>query len=233
MTTPTVYLWTEKVQPDGCTFSQRVQRLWDTLPDTPENKAYLDELCRRTQPPQVRCQRLTALGCFLQTVAQVCPSLLPRMSLARHPDKRPFVHISGENPPPLSFSLTHTHTLTVCALLMGEARIGVDAEPLIPEERAIRLANRFFTREEQALLQADGDVSRAATRIWTAKEALFKCGGQASVTGCNSAMLPQGYSLLTGMTVEDQTVISLTAPSGCLPPEMLYSPYQLSHVHIR
>lgn len=219
--TPTLYLWIEKVQPDGCTFSQKAQALWDTVPQTPPNKAYLEELCRPSQPLRVRCQRLTALACLLQAMGQACPHLLPLMTLQRTEEKRPFAVISGEDSPPLSFSVTHTDTLAACALLIGDGTVGVDIEHLIPLSKAERLSKRFFSERERAQIPPEADLAPWVTRIWTVKEACFKCGGYPSLLGCDTAVLPQDAHLWCGHIPSHEAVISVCAPSGISDPVSL------------
>ena len=226
-----LYLWIEKVRPEGCTFSEQARHLWDKLPATPENKAYLDELSRTSQPFPVRAQRLTALECLLKTLEHVCPHLIPHTNLKRDQSKRPWISLSCASAHSVSFSLTHTESLAACALTTCDNSIGVDIEALVPIERAIRISQRFFTPQEQAKSQVSEKlVSTAVTRIWTAKEALFKCGGYTALTACDSTILPADYSLLSYETLQSQSLLSVVAPRDCLPPKILSSPAPLSYI---
>lgn len=81
--------------------------------------------------------------------------------------------------PWLDFSLSHTTGLVVCALAVGAGagvapRVGVDVESPVNEEKAVRLANRFFQPAEKEYLRASGDIPRAFAEIFTAKEAYGK-----------------------------------------------------------
>ncbi len=219
--TPTLYVWIEKVQPEDCTFSEEAQRLWDMLPHSAHNTAYLDEVRRPSQPLRVRCQRLAALTCLLQAMGQVCPHLLSRITLQRTDDKRPFAVISGDDASVLSFSLTHTDTLSACALLTGEGTVGIDIEHLIPLAKAERLSERFFLENEKSQMPHGADLSLWTTRIWTAKEACFKCGGYPSLLGCDTSVLPQGSRLWCGQIPAHEAVISVCAPSDISAPVLL------------
>ena len=82
----------------------------------------------------------------------------------------------------VAFSLSHSGDLVVCAV--SDRPVGVDVERVRPI--GLRVARRFFTREEQealldeqsaqALLERcdDPDTLWRFYRYWTAKEAYFK-----------------------------------------------------------
>ena len=223
MDTPNLYIWIEKVHPTGCTFKQEVQALWDKLPTYPPNKAYLEALCHPPQPPHVIAQRMTALGCLLQALDAVCPAALPHLTLHRAVGNKPFVTWSGVDALPLSFSLSHTQNMAVCALGVGMGDVGVDIEPVMSDERGAKIAQRFFTKEENAWLamQESFGIGLGATRIWTAKEALFKCGGYGALLDCNTACLGGEKQLLSGMLSD--MVVSVCMSRDVIP-QMLATP---------
>ena len=79
-------------------------------------------------------------------------------------------------------SLAHSARLAVCAW-SDDVGIGVDVEPLDRRiARAEDIAERWFSKGEQALLAAASDRTVAFLRIWTRKEALGKALG----TGLNA-----------------------------------------------
>lgn len=82
-------------------------------------------------------------------------------------------------PRDLRFSLTHTRGMVAVAVTDG-LEIGVDVESEDRRAESMKLAERFFAREEIALLRAvEGDARREMFfAIWTLKEAVVKATGQ-------------------------------------------------------
>lgn len=72
-------------------------------------------------------------------------------------------------------SISHTNNLAVVAI-NAHFEIGVDIEK--PSFRILQLAQRFFSDEEKLICnqQLDSEIQRMqyATKIWCAKEAIFK-----------------------------------------------------------
>ncbi len=76
-----------------------------------------------------------------------------------------------------AISLAHSDRLAVC-VWSGEGKIGVDVEPLDRRvARAEHIADRYFSKGEQAMLAAVPDRDTAFLRIWMRKEALGKALG--------------------------------------------------------
>jgi 4'-phosphopantetheinyl transferase len=81
---------------------------------------------------------------------------------------------------PISFSLSHSGSFAVIAIVEGDARVGVDVEAVRPRGRLAALAARVLNDEEhEAWLALDDDDARLASflRTWTAKEAYLKALG--------------------------------------------------------
>ena len=100
------------------------------------------------------------------------------VELARDPSGRPYI-IGRKD---LDFNISHSKSLAVCALNVGDGRIGVDTEPMIstvPTERQQRFAEKYFSENEKKLLKKTPD---AFSRIWTAKEAYLKRDGKGIAT---------------------------------------------------
>ncbi len=98
---------------------------------------------------------------------------ISRADMKRTPEGRPEF-------PDCGFDANWTHSKDVCVLAYSfQAKVGVDIEKLRP--RALRIAERFFAKDEIALLLHSGlspeDSLRQFYRIWCRKEALFKCSG--------------------------------------------------------
>lgn len=85
--------------------------------------------------------------------------------------------------PKLDFDVNWTHSDGFCVCAFGERgslvrlRIGVDLEKYSPKR--IHLAERFFSKEESALLtNMDGEAAQGEFfRLWCRKEAFYKCVG--------------------------------------------------------
>ena len=79
----------------------------------------------------------------------------------------------------LDFSISHSGDLSIAALIDGPSgRVGVDIERIDEkkEDTHLRIAQRYFSKEEQAVLEAS-PVSIEFYKIWTAKEAKAKLLG--------------------------------------------------------
>lgn len=74
------------------------------------------------------------------------------------------------------FSIAHAGGLSVAAISHGS--IGVDIERIDSGRDTDRIAKRFFSEGEQKRLAAADDRLREFYRIWTAKEAMMKRGGE-------------------------------------------------------
>ncbi|MCI6874400.1 MULTISPECIES: 4'-phosphopantetheinyl transferase superfamily protein [Hallerella] len=104
---------------------------------------------------------------------------LSRVDMRRTPDGRPEFPACG-------FDANWTHSKDICVLAYSfTAKVGVDIEKLRP--RALRIAERFFAKEETDLLfrsnLAPDESLRQFYRIWCRKEAVFKCVGGSFLGG--------------------------------------------------
>jgi 4'-phosphopantetheinyl transferase len=87
---------------------------------------------------------------------------------------RPLVKDHSE----LDFNISHSPSLAVCVLSVGEGRVGVDTEPTkstVTEERRERFAKRYFSENE---INELGPCGEGFSKIWTRKEALLKRSGK-------------------------------------------------------
>ena len=149
------------------------------LSPCPENEEYLAVL-NGTSRTETRRQRLTALHCLLTLMREAAPDLVATLRLHRDDKGRPYGERQAADAPAFDFNLTHTDTHAACALLLGGGRVGVDAEALIPAEKAKKISTRFFTAAEQAYLQTvpQDRYAHEVTRLWTVKEARSKQDGR-------------------------------------------------------
>jgi len=94
-------------------------------------------------------------------------------SIRRTPEGKPY--FDSQSTP--AFSLAHTEELAVAALgEPSEGNVGVDIELLRRFPDKERIAARFFTADEQAVLAAS-PTEEAFFQLWTAKEATAKMRG--------------------------------------------------------
>jgi 4'-phosphopantetheinyl transferase len=79
----------------------------------------------------------------------------------------------------LHFNLSHSQGLALCALAWNW-EVGIDLEYIRPLPTAKQLAQRFFSPEEYAFIQAlpANEQPRAFFRLWTCKEAYLKAIGK-------------------------------------------------------
>ena len=178
------------------TYARLLADLSDQL-SSPPNRQYLQKITESKAPERVKIQRLTALTALLQLLSAVLPEASASLCLYRDDHGRPYARINASCPP-LDFNLSHTDSMVTCALLLGEGRIGIDAEGLLPYERAHKLAERFYTEQEQEHLSSfTSPVSYAeeVTRLWTVKEAVAKQDGLGNPVAYNGLCAPEGAAL--------------------------------------
>jgi len=79
----------------------------------------------------------------------------------------------------IQFSLSHSDGYVIYAFTLDH-RIGIDLEHVVPIVESERIAARFFSGKEKAVLDtlAGNERREAFFRIWTAKEAYLKACGQ-------------------------------------------------------
>ena len=79
----------------------------------------------------------------------------------------------------IHFNLSHSHGVAVYAIARGR-EVGIDIERIRSDVAAPEIAERFFSRQEVAMLQALlSDLQREAFfRCWTRKEAYIKARGE-------------------------------------------------------
>lgn len=132
----------------------------------------------------------------------------PDVELAREPNGRPYI-IGRKD---LDFNISHSEKLAVCALSVGDGRVGVDTEPMIssvPLERQQRFADKYFSVNEKKLLET---TPGTFSRIWTAKEAYLKREGKGIATDLSrvdTLSLPEAVELVTVEKEEHYITLSM------------------------
>ena len=84
----------------------------------------------------------------------------------------------GKHPADWHFNLSHSHGLALLAVTrLGE--VGVDVEQVRPMREMLGIAQRFFSKREQAALAAlpEAEAPEGFFNLWTRKEAWLKATG--------------------------------------------------------
>jgi 4'-phosphopantetheinyl transferase len=81
--------------------------------------------------------------------------------------------------PPIHFNLTNTPGLVVCAVSVAHEAVGIDAERIDREVKAIELADRYFSLSEASRLRASPTAEQLELffAYWTLKESYIKARG--------------------------------------------------------
>ncbi len=87
---------------------------------------------------------------------------------------------AGEGAP--SFSIAHAGGISVAALSLTGESVGIDIERIDGTRDIDRIAAKFFSSEEKDRLYLASDKVAEFYRIWTAKEALMKYGGEGMIS---------------------------------------------------
>ena len=105
---------------------------------------------------------------------------------------------------PLRFNVSHSHDLALVAVTR-EREVGIDVERVRDTVEVARLAARFFSSAEQALLAAlpPADRPGAFFRLWTCKEAYLKATGE-GVSRALATLDMTGPQVLVRGTVDDR-----------------------------
>ena len=131
--------------------------------------------------------------------------------LAREPSGRPYI-IGRKD---LDFNVSHSDSLAVCVLSVGDGRVGVDCEPAastVPVERQKRFSKKYFSENEKRLLEADPS---AFSRIWTAKESYLKRSGVGIATDLSKIDTVTPFEGVSLVTVErEEHFITLCVGEG-------------------
>jgi len=143
----------------------------------------------------------------LRTLAGSLLGIPPReVALRVRPSGAPF--LDGEG---LRFSLSHSGGGALAAAASGPVGCDLEAPPVRSRDE-LSIADRFFPPAERRELRACGEVERRDLflRLWTRKEAAFKCG-VLDWTACLARPWLEGIN-----TLEDGNM-ELSEPHG-LPP---------------
>lgn len=92
--------------------------------------------------------------------------------------------LTGSQRDTLSFNWSHSHDQALIAIARGVPP-GVDLERMRAHPKAVPIAQRYFSPDETAALEAlpAGQRDRAFLELWTAKEAVLKALGRGLAFG--------------------------------------------------
>lgn len=139
-----------------------------------------DELARRLafRHPQRRQEFVVARGSLRRLLANRLGTDAAALRFATGAHGKPCL-VAGCSDTDCHFNLSHSNGQALLGLWNG-AEIGIDIQYHRPSTDCGRLAQRFFTRAEAALLAGLAPARQQAGfyRLWVRKEAVLKCLGQ-------------------------------------------------------
>lgn len=164
-----------KPDPETCRIWQ-VQLTSSAVETLPLHLLHADELARaaRLRHPRDR-ERFTGCRAALRAVLGQCLQRSPtEITLTYGAHGKP--ELAREEG--LYFNVSHSGDLGLIAVAR-HAPLGVDVEEEREIKNALRLADRYFTRNEYGLVAAADAAQRSTIflRCWTRKEALLKSAG--------------------------------------------------------
>lgn len=179
---------TWSTQNEGCTLAPNEVHVWrvelDSTIDQRERYVSVlspDEKARATRylNPELGLRYSIARGA-LRCILGGCLGIDPhQVCFAYEANGKPTLANPKGASAALHFNLSHAHTLALCAVALND-RVGVDVEHLGRDIEVDILAQRFFSENEYATLQAVPPSQKRALffRYWTCKEACIKASGQ-------------------------------------------------------
>lgn len=122
-----------------------------------------------------RAPLLAMLGAYLGVPAS-------EVTLVAGEHGRPM--LDGAHGASIAFNWSHSHDQALVAIAR-DVLPGIDLERLRPHPKALPIAQRYFSPDETAALEAlpDGQRDRAFLELWTAKEAVLKALGRGLAFG--------------------------------------------------
>ena len=133
------------------------------------NREYFDSIDKRADLPAV--ESLFALTLLYDQI-RMLPSDIDtaKLVLARNEMGKPYFVDS-----PVKFNVSHSKGYVAVAVSLGE-ELGVDVEAsALPRERAVKMAERYFSVEEQKEVLNN---EKSFARLWSEKEAKAKFLGE-------------------------------------------------------
>ena len=205
-----------------CDLARMSEELLSRFAQSTQNEEYISSITRSGAVNT--SERLSAL-LLLADMIDLMGDTPSRLVLARADGGKPY--FSGEGRMP-AFSLSHSDGYVACAVALDGDGLGVDIEGggRIDELRCKKIADRYFFEGEledykkyakEKCSPSDIFTEREAfLKIWTAKEALCKLGGDGGPYRVDSTSLPSGVAITSYALEGDgepSAIASLCAPT--------------------
>lgn len=142
--------------------------------DTFDEVLSADELerARRYRHEGARALFLNARALLREELSGRLKARPDEIELAYNEHGKPFVPNQ-----PVSFNVSHTDGLIVCAMSDSDLKLGVDVEQVDRRTNLDRVARRSFSQREYEAFCASSDAREAFFGFWTLKEAYIKARG--------------------------------------------------------
>lgn len=131
------------------------------------------------------------------------------------PHGKPFL---ASPPRDLRFSLSHTRGRAAVAISLA-LDVGLDVEGPSGARDALGVAERFFAREEAALIRAEADAvarNEVFLSIWTLKEAIVKADGRGLARALDSFVVSLSPLRVTGVADENFSLAQWRRGDFCI-----------------
>lgn len=186
-----------------------------------------DELCRakRFYKEQHRQRFIAGRGILRTILGRYLGIEAQQLQFSYEPLGKP-VLADTFNESKLSFNLTHSNSLALCAV-SSDRLVGVDLEYIRPVSDVLTLAKRYFSEREYTVMRSlpPHQMQQVFFRYWTCKEAYLKATGvglaqleqiEISLTPTEPAKLitDQHWSLLELVPAEDAVAAVAVEGSG-------------------
>lgn len=152
-------------------FTQEEKEAIRRLFSAESSKLYTDGICRQKNLRQAD----RSLSCLwgLSRLSYYLGADVCSLPLKKTPDGKPYFENSG-----LKFSFSHSNRYFAVALSnSGDVGIDIEEDRLTPE-KAVRLAERFFSEKEREYIRVSASPTRDFLTVWTFKEAYTKMIGK-------------------------------------------------------
>ena len=200
-----IYLTVKKI-PDGENAVGLYQKALALYAPSQNNAQYVEKLSMRADGSAK--ESLFAL-ILLSTLVERAGRSVKGLELCRNANGKPYFENSD-----LKFSISHSGGYVAVAL-SDDGDIGIDIETAdVSEEKARKLAKRFFTEDEQCAVRDDTD---AFLKLWSKKEATAKYLGTSLTQIIQNDRSDQADAVYNEMKFQTVTAndVAVTVCAGC------------------
>lgn len=136
---------------------------------------------------------MSARAYLRQHIANLTGLAPETLDIVIQPDGKPYL---ARPEGAVSFSISHSHGKILIGLMQGHHQVGVDIELMDDSVDIERIASRFFTDTENAIVASAEDKRRTAFAIWCRKEAQYKIGDDTPAAHMMNEELGDGQFML-------------------------------------